>query len=95
MSYIKLIIDSDYIDGIKSYCEEQGKQLQDMIDTYLEIMGTLIETGITEGETADALRIIVGYAEDLALVVESTAVTVKDTIDNFIEDIDAEDQYSF
>lgn len=93
MSYVKLIIDSQYTNEIPVYCETQGKQLQDMIDEYLEIMNTLLETGIKKGETADSLKVIIRYAEELASVVESTAVTVKDTIINYVDYIDDEDQY--
>lgn len=94
MNEIKLRVDSDYINDISLYCEEQGKVIQDMINAYLNYMNTVTLEGITQGETSASLKVLIEYAEGLKDVVESTSIDVRDCIQQYINEIDEEDQYT-
>lgn len=94
MNEIKLRVNSDYINDISSYCEEQGKVIQDMINAYLNYMNTVTLEGITQGETSASLKVLIEYAEGLKDVVESTSIDVRDCIQQYINEIDEEDQYT-
>lgn len=53
---MNLVIDDTYIDSIKQYIAGQCESLDNIISRYIKTMETVIETGIMEGKTADALK---------------------------------------
>lgn len=91
----ELMVDDDYINGMAEYFEKQGKQLQCMADSYMEFMKRITEEGIVEGETADALKSFLGYAEKLKRVISVTSAEMRDSVMNYLEEIDEQDQYLY
>lgn len=95
MHYTELVIDDNYINEVAEYFETQGKQLQRMVDSYIAALKRVTEEGVVEGETSDALKSFLEYAEKLNQVVSATSVEVRDTVMNYLEEIDTQDQYLY
>lgn len=95
MHYTELVIDDSYINEMAEYFETQGKQLQRMVDSYIAALKRVTEEGVVEGETSDALKSFLEYAEKLNQVVSSTSVEVRDSVMNYLEEIDTQDQYLY
>ena len=91
----ELIIDEDYINEMAEYFETQGKQLQNMVDSYIAIMKRVVEEGIVKGETSDALMTFLAYAEKLNRVIASTSKEIRDSVMNYLEEMDVQDQYLY
>lgn len=95
MHYTELVIDDNYINEVAEYFETQGKQLQRKVDSYIAALKRVTEEGVVEGETSDALKSFLEYAEKLNQVVSATSVEVRDTVMNYLEEIDTQDQYLY
>lgn len=95
MHYTELVIDDNYINEVAEYFETQGKNLQRMVDSYIAALKRVTEEGVVEGETSDALKSFLEYAEKLNQVISSTSVEVRDTVMNYLEEIDTQDQYLY
>lgn len=95
MHYTELVIDDNYINEVAGYFETQGKQLQRMVDSYIAALKRVTEEGVVEGETSDALKSFLEYAEKLNQVISATSVEVRDTVMNYLEEIDTQDQYLY
>ncbi len=95
MHYTELVIDDSYINEVAEYFETQGKQLQHMIDSYIAALKRITEEGVAEGETSDALKFFWEYAQKLNYVISDTSVKVRDTVMNYLEEIDILDQYLY
>lgn len=95
MQETELIMNEDYIYGMAEYFEKQGKQLQNMADSYVAAIKRITEEGIVKGETSETLKIFLEYAEKLNRVIELTAKEVRDSVVNYQEEIDAQDQYLY
>lgn len=95
MHYTELVIDDNYINEVAEYFETQGKQLQCMVDFYIAALKRVTEEGVVEGETSDALKSFLEYAEKLNQVISATSVEVRDTVMNYLEEIDTQDQYLY
>lgn len=91
----ELVINDNYINEMAEYFETQGKQLQRMVDSYIAALKRVTEEGVVEGETSDALKSFLEYAEKLNQVVSATSVEVRDTVINYLEEIDTQDQYLY
>ncbi|MBD5534984.1 MAG: hypothetical protein HDQ99_04915 [Lachnospiraceae bacterium] len=95
MQDTELIIDEEYINEMAEYFEKQGKQLQNMADSYIAAMKRVVEEGIVKGETSEALRAFLEYAEKLNQVIVSTAIQIRDYTMDYLEEIDTQDQYLY
>lgn len=95
MHYTELVIDDNYINEVAEYFETQGKNLQRMVDSYIAALKRVTEEGVVEGETSDALKSLLEYAEKLNQVIAATSVEVRDTVMNYLEEIDTQDQYLY
>mgnify|MGYP004604482729 CR=1 FL=1 len=95
MINIKLEMHDDYINEMAEYFEKQGKQLQRMINAYIAIMERVTDEGIAKGETSGALSDFLAYAEKLKQVVASTSEEVRDSVMNYMEEVDTQDQYLY
>lgn len=93
MQDIELIIDEEYINGMAEYFEKQGKQLQQMADYYIATMKKVVEEGVAMGETSETLITFLEYAQKLNQVIGSTAIQVRNSTMNYLEEIDTQDQY--
>ena len=77
------------------YFEKQGKQLQNMADVYISALRKVVGEGMVKGETSDSLKTFLQYAEKLNQVIVSTAMQIRDSTMNYLEEIDTQDQYRF
>lgn len=91
----ELIIDESYINKMAEYFEEQGRQLQRMVDSYIAAMRRAAEEGIVKGETSETLMRFTEYAEKLNGVILSTAKEVRDSVMNYLEEVDTQDRYLY
>lgn len=54
---MSLVIDDAHICTVKTYFMEQCESINDVKNKYVTVMENLIETGIMEGETTEALKV--------------------------------------
>lgn len=90
-----LTIDESYIEEMAEYFERQGKQLQKMADAYIVAMRQIVQEGIVKGETSETLTRFTECAEKLHQVIQLTAEGARDSVMNYLEEVDAQDQYLF
>lgn len=90
-----LTIDESYIDEMAEHFERQGRQLQKMADAYIVAMRQIVQEGIVKGETSETLMRFTECAEKLHQVIQLTAERVRDSVMNYLEEVDAQDQYLF
>ncbi len=60
---MSLVIDDSHINAIKEYVVSQCETIDDIIYLYIREMNSVIETGIMEGTTADALKEFLNQVE--------------------------------
>lgn len=91
----ELVIDDSYINEMAEYFEMQGKQLQCMVDSYIAALKRVTQEGVVEGETSDALKSFLEYAEKLNQVISAASIEIRDSVINYLEEIDTQDQYLY
>lgn len=91
----ELVIDDSYINEMAEYFEMQGKQLQCMVDSYIAALKRVTQEGVVEGETSDALKSFLEYAEKLNQVISAASIEIRDSVTNYLEEIDTQDQYLY
>lgn len=95
MGYLKAIVDDNYINEMAEYFERQGKQLQGMMDSYIDAIRRVTENGIVQGDTADRLKSYLEYAEKLKQVVLEVSTEARDLAGSYLEEICEQDQYQY
>lgn len=95
MQDTELIIDEEYINEMAEYFEKQGKQLQKMADSYINTMTRVVKEGVVMGKTSESLKTFLQYAQKLNQVILSTALQVRNSTMNYLEEIDTQDQYLY
>ncbi len=95
MGYLKMNIDDDYINEMAEYYEKQGKQLQGLMDSYIEAIRRITEDGIVQGDTADRLKSYLAYAEKLKQAVLEASIEARDLAGSYLEEICGQDQYQY
>lgn len=95
MGYLKVIVDDNYINEMAEYYERQGKQLQGMIDSYIDAIRKVTENGIVQGDTADRLKSYLAYAEKLKQVVLEVSTEARDLAGSYLKEICEQDQYQY
>ena len=69
--------------------------IQKYIDDYLKIMNDILYDSIMEGETAQALKEFLGYAQSLDGIVKTLGQESKGLCVNFLHEIDEADSYLY
>lgn len=95
MGYLKVVVDDNYINEMAEYFDRQGKQLQGMIDSYIDAIRKVTENGIVQGDTADRLKSYLAYAEKLKQVVLEVSTEARDLASSYLEEICEQDQYQY
>lgn len=90
-----LKIDDDYVKSQAKQIAEWTVDLQQGIDKYIGILNHILEDGIMEGATADALRSFVGYVENLKDIVKDMGEEAKGMCLAFLSEIDEADSYLY
>lgn len=90
-----LIIDDDYVKRIGISCNQRGKKLEEILDSYLTILNEIEGEALVEGEITKSLN---AYKECVALL-NDQLVTLSANIQNickcFLTDINDADDYLF
>lgn len=95
MGYLKMRIDDGYINEMAEYYEKHGKQLQGMMDSYMDAIRKVTENGIIQGDTSDRLKSYLGYAEKLKQAVLEVSTEARDLAGSYLEEICEQDQYRY
>ena len=91
----KLIVNDGYLNEMAEYFEKQGKQLQSMANAYIAAMRNIAKDGTVEGRTANALKQFVEYAQRQTQAIASTSEQIRNSVMNYLEEIDTHDQYRY
>lgn len=93
---MSLVIDDAHVNAVKAYFMAQCETLNDIKNKYITTMETVIETGIMEGATAEALK---EFLEQIRCDLGDNTATpwlmssqVERLCDNFISRVDEADK---
>lgn len=95
MASNELIIDDDYCKAMGSYFEKQGEELDQLVVDYISILQDVKNKGITSGDVSNALNSYINYVKKLNKKIGNLSTSTKIQIDNFLAQVDEEDQYLF
>lgn len=95
MSLEKVVMDDTYMTDMSEYFEVRGKQLQETVDSYINIMKRVVEEGISDGETSDSIRRFLTYAEQLHHVISDTSTKIRNATENCLEEINEQERYLY
>ena len=93
---MSLVIDDSHIDAVKSYIMTQCETIDSITKRYVRAMNTVIETGIMEGETAEALKEFLEAVKSDVADSSSTPGAMSSQVErfctNFISKVDKADK---
>ena len=95
MASNELIIDDDYCRGMGTYFVRQGERLDELTREYISILEEVKGKAITSGEVSSALSVYITYVKKLNNQISDISTSVKNQIDQFLAQVDSEDQYIF
>ena len=90
-----IIISDDFVDGAGQFISTETQKIEETLTSYLRIMQSVSETGIMEGDTAEALKIFIAAAARLQGVFSNLGSCTKRACTNFIEKVDDADEYLY
>lgn len=93
---MSLVIDDEHIGSVKEYINEQCESIDSIVSRYVRTMENVIETGIMEGTTAEALKEFLSQVEsdigDNSATPGKMAERSARYCDNFIKHVDKADK---
>lgn len=93
---MSLVIDDSHIDAVKEYVTTQCKAIEDIVYQYVQTMNSVIETGIMEGATTEALKEFLSQVksdlEDSNMNPELMGTMTERFCTNFIKKVDKADK---
>ncbi len=93
---MSLVIDDSHINAVKSYIMAQCKTINSITNRYVRAMSTVIETGIMEGTTAEALKEFLDAVKSDVADNSSTPGAMSSQVErfctNFIKKVDKADK---
>ena len=93
---MSLVIDDAHIAAAKSYIMSQCETVNSIISRYVRAMNEVIETGIMEGTTAEALKEFLAAVKSDVADNSATPGTMSSQVErfctNFIEKVDKADK---
>ena len=96
---MSLIIDDEYVGEVKTYLMEQCESVNDIKNKYIQTMQKVIETGIMEGTTAEALKTFLELIKcDLGTGTRTPwamSADIERNCDNFITRVDKADKHIY
>ena len=95
MAKANIRVDDDYFKAMGMFYSERYEELQDGVDKYIEIMETIIENAIIEGDTAKALELFIDYAKNLSRIIKPLGEECNGLCVNYIGEIDEADSYLY
>ena len=91
----ELIIDDDYCRKMALYCGRRGLILESVLRQYIAELTAVNNSGIDSGETAQALKAYISYAENMKNKLKDHSITFKETVIDFLNEVDEADEYLF
>lgn len=95
MAGTSLKIDDQYVEEMGYFIEKCANDLEDGMESYLQIMNKIKDEALMKGETAEALVAFNEYAEFLRGKIAALGETSKRVCDNFLTEVDEKDQFLF
>lgn len=95
MASNELIIDDEYCKAMGEYFVKQGEELDQLVVDYISILQDVKNKGITSGDVSNALNSYINYVKKLNKKIGNLSTSTKIQIDNFLAQVDEEDQYLF
>lgn len=95
MASAEIKLNDEYINGIGSMFLNWSEILQKHIDDYLKIMNAILNDSIMEGETADAIKEFLSYAQNLDGIIKTLGEESKGLCVNYLHEIDEADSYLY
>lgn len=93
---MSLVIDDAHVDTVKSYIMSQCETINSIISRYVRAMNEVIETGIMEGTTAEALKEFLAAVKSDVADNSATPGVMCSQVErfcmNFIEKVDKADK---
>lgn len=93
---MSLVIDDSHISTVQSYVTTQCETIDSIISRYVRAMNTVIETGIMEGSTAEALKeflaAVKSNVSDNSATPGAMSSQVERFCTNFIKKVDKADK---
>ena len=96
---MSLVIDDGHINAVQSYISEQCEAIEDITSRYVRTMETVIETGIMEGATAEAVKAFLVAVESYVANNSATPARMISQTErfcvNFISKVDKADKHLY
>ncbi len=89
------VIDDEYCTEIADFVSKQGDRLEGMVQRYLTELDFVQSAAIQQGTTSIHLYEFINKARIMVGQINALSSEVKDTISNFIEEVNEEDQIVF
>ena len=95
MAGTSLKIEDQYVEDMGSFFDKYADNLEEGMESYLQIMNTIKEEALMEGDTAAALAAFIEHGEFLKGKIEALGETAKNVCANFLTEVDEKDQFLF
>lgn len=95
MAGTSLKIEDQYVEDMGSFFDEYGRNMEEAMESYLQIMNTIKEDSLMEGDTAEALAVFIEHGEFLKGKMEALGEMAKSVCANFLDEVDEKDQFLF
>lgn len=95
MASNQCIIDDEYCKSMGSYFKKQGEALDKMISDYIDVLETVKNTAIKDGDVAKALDSFIEYAKQMKGKIGVISNSAQVQVTNFLSKVDEADQYLF
>lgn len=90
-----LVIDDDYVQDVGDVCARRGKELEEILSSYLEILDTIKSEALMEGDISSALETFNECASAISGQLEKISSQVQDVCGAFIVEVNDADSYLF
>ena len=87
-----IIVDENFSGGAREIMD-YGEHIAQIAENYVDIMEFIVETAINDDKICASLNEMIGQVRQIPAAVRSSAWTVHDLLENFVQDIDDADQF--
>lgn len=92
MAVRDIIVTDECWENFGDQMQKRCADLEEVYDTYIDILRKVSEYGIIEGYTAEALKAFTGKAEKLKTELEQIGLEIYYACDNYVREIDEADK---
>lgn len=90
-----LVIDDDYVQDVGDVCARRGRELEEILSSYLEILDVIKSEALIEGDISLALEAFNECAAALSGQIEKISSQIQDVCGAFIVEVNDADSYLF